>query len=173
MRRLLLVRHAKAEIPTGLDIERRLAARGREAAPLIGAYLKDEHLLPDLALVSPAERTRETWSLMRASLGAVETREERRIYEASTEGLLGVVHGVEAGVRTLLIVGHNPSIGDLARRLAGHGDRYAFARLAQGFPTAALAVLDFAGERWDEAQAQGGRLDRFVTPGSLGGPEDP
>src|SRR4051794_26954605 len=172
MRRLMLLRHAKAEIPMGLDFDRALAPRGRAAAPLVGAYLRDEQLFPDLAVISPARRTQETWELVRSGLGTVETRGERRLYEASREGLLAVIHGVEPGIRTLLMIGHNPTLGDLARRLVGHGDRYAFARMCRGFPTGALAVIDFDTESWDRVETGGGRLDRFVTPGSLGGTED-
>jgi phosphohistidine phosphatase len=63
-------------------------------------------------------------------------------------------------------------MGELARLLVGHGDRYAFARLSQSFPTSALAVIDFATESWAAIEARGGRLDRFVTPGTLGGADD-
>src|SRR5690349_11674029 len=142
MRRLMLMRHAKAEIPMGRDIDRALAPRGRKAAPLIGKYLKDELLLPDLALVSPARRTRETWDLVRRDLGQVDAREDSRIYEASKDGLLAMAREVASGIRTLLMIGHNPAMGELARLLVGHGDRYAFARLSQSFPTSALAVID-------------------------------
>ena len=61
MRRLMLLRHAKSNWPAGVaDRDRPLAARGREAAPLIGGYLAEELLLPDLVLISPARRTVET-----------------------------------------------------------------------------------------------------------------
>lgn len=172
MRRLMLMRHAKAEIPMGLDRDRKLAQRGREAAPLVGAYLKDEQLFPDFALVSPSVRTQQTWELVRPGLGAVEKREEPRLYEVPTDTLLTIVREVDPGIRTLLMVGHNPSIGELARQLVGHGDRYAFARMKQAFPTGALAVIDFAVDLWSEVEPRSGRLDRFVTPGTLGGPED-
>jgi phosphohistidine phosphatase len=102
----------------------------------------------------------------------VETREDPRLYEASKDGLLKVIHEVEPGIRTLLMIGHNPAVGELARLLVGHGDRYAFARLSRAFPTCAFAVIDFAAESWDRVEPRGGRLDRFVTPATLGGSED-
>jgi phosphohistidine phosphatase len=173
MFRLILLRHAKSDSPGGvLDIDRPLAARGREAAPRMGAYLKDEQLFPALALVSPAKRTRETWDLVQPALGEVETRFEPRIYEAPVARLLTIVQEVDPSVRTLLMVGHNPGFEDLARLLVGHGDRYAFARMTQKFPTAGLAVIDFPVESWPEVEPRGGRLDRFVTPKSLGAGED-
>lgn len=175
MRRLMLLRHAKSNRPEGVaDRERPLATRGREAAPAIGRYLADELLLPDLVLISPARRTLETWELVAPMLPEKPgTHVEPRIYEARTERLLHVVQEVEAQVRTLLMVGHNPGFEDLATLLIGHGDRYAAARMSQKFPTCGLAVLDFAIEDWRDLAPRGGRLDRFVTPASLGeGPDD-
>ena len=171
MRRLMLLRHAKSARMGGTaDIDRPLAARGREAAPRLGAYLRAEGLSPDLALVSAARRTRETWDLVRPALGDVEVRFEPRIYEAPTERLLAVVREVEPEVGTLLMIGHNPGFQELARRLAGDGD--ALARLGQKFPTAGLAVIDCPVASWADVHAGGGRLERFVTPKSLGGEDD-
>jgi phosphohistidine phosphatase len=173
MRRLLLLRHAKAASPAGSrDIDRPLAHRGREAAPLMGAYLKDEQLLPDLALVSSAVRTRQTWDLVQPAFGKVEARFEPRIYEAPAERLLAVLREVEPAVHTLLMVGHNPGFADLARALVGHGDRYAFARMVQKYPTAGLAIIDFDVENWTGVRPAAGRLERFVTPKSLGADAD-
>lgn len=172
MLRLMLLRHAKAGPASAQDFDRSLAPRGREAAPLMGAYLEEQQLFPDLALVSAATRTRETWDLVQPHLGEVEVRYEPRIYEAPPERLLAVLREVEPGIRAVLMVGHNPGFQDLARLLVGYGDRYAFARVAQKFPTAALAVIDFGEEDWAGVKPGQGRLDRFVTPKSLGGEED-
>ncbi len=173
MRRLMLLRHAKSDWPAGLpDLDRPLAPRGREAAPRMGAYLAAEGLLPDLALVSPARRTRETFALVEPHLGSPESRTEPRIYEAPAERLLEVVREAPPEALALLLVGHNPGFEDLARRLVGHGDRYAFARMSAKFPTAGLAVIDFAVEDWREVAPRGGRLDRFVTPKAIGAGED-
>ena len=173
MRRLMLLRHAKSDWPDGVaDIDRPLAPRGREAAPRMGAYLAAEGLLPDQVLVSPARRARETFDLVAPSLGGATVREEPRIYEAPAARLLQVAREGEADARALLLVGHNPGFEDLARRLVGHGDRYAFARLSAKYPTAGLAVIDFAVKAWSEIGPGAGRLDRFVTPGTLGAPED-
>ena len=173
MRRLMLLRHAKAAPPDGMaDIDRPLAERGRQALPRVAAHLADEQLFPDLALVSTARRARETWEVVAPRLGEVPARFEPRIYEAPVDRLLKVVREVGPEVRTLLMVGHNPGFEDLAKLLIGHGDRYAFARMAQRYPTAGLAVLDFAAEDWRAVAPGTGRLDRFVTPKSLGQDED-
>jgi phosphohistidine phosphatase len=173
MRRLMMLRHAKSARPAGVaDVDRPLAPRGREAAARMGAYLRGEGLFPDLALVSSSQRTRETWDIVGSALDAVEARFDSRIYEAPPERLLAVVREVEPDVRTLLLVGHNPGFEDLALRLVGHGDRSASERLSEKFPTAALAVIDFDGESWAEVAARAGRLERFVTPKTLGTDED-
>jgi phosphohistidine phosphatase len=173
MRRLMLLRHAKAgPLVAGGDLERPLADSGRAAAHALGAYLAEEQLYPDLVLVSPARRTRETWDALSESLDAP-MRIEPRLYDGDPERLLALVRESEPPVRGLLVVGHNPGTADLARRLVGHGDRYAAARMGKGYPTAGLAVIDFAAEDWAEVAPGGGRLDRFVTPESLGvGPDE-
>lgn len=171
MRRLILLRHAKSDHPPNVaDRDRPLAGRGREQAPLIGRYLASESILPDLALVSPAKRTQETWMLVSAAFAeTVARRDEPRLYAANAEAMIGVAAEAPEKARTLLLCGHNPGTHEAALALAGHGDRYALARLRQGFPTCAIAVLDFAVESWRDIEAHGARLDRFITPKSLGG----
>ncbi len=176
MKRLLLLRHAKSDWPDGVrDLERPLGDRGRHAAPRMGRYLRDEMLLPDLVLISPALRTRETWALVKPELaGSPAERLEARIYEAPASRLLDVVRETPDDVRTLLLVGHNPSSQELALTLTGFGDRYAASRMAAKYPTCGLAVLDLPEGGWADISARTCRLDRFVTPATLGaGPDDP
>ena len=173
MRRLLLLRHAKAARPQGiLDFDRPLASRGREAAARMGAYLRDEGLLPDLALVSPSRRTRETWDLVRPALGEVETRFDQSIYEAPAARLLAAVQEANPEARSVVMIGHNPGFEDLAKQLAGSGDPDALGRMSGNFPTSAVAVIDFPSDSWAEVESGLGRLDRFVSPKDLGVAED-
>ncbi len=173
MRKLILFRHAKSDWPEGVsDIDRPLGARGREAAPRMGQYLKDEGLLPDLVLVSPALRTRQTWELAAPPLEPVTMRFEPRIYAAAASNLLDIVREADDAAKILMLVGHNPGMQELAARLVGYGDRYAFARLTQKFPTAGVAVLDFDAESWRDLAERSARLDRFVTPKTLGAERD-
>ena len=175
MRRLMLLRHAKSNWPAGVaDRDRPLAARGREAAPMMGGYLAEELLLPDLVLISPAQRTVETWEMVAPMLPEKPaTHYEPRIYEAKASALLHVAQETEPAVKALLMIGHNPGFEELAQRLIGHGDRYAAARMSQKYPTCGLAVLDFDVEDWRDVAERSGRLDRFVTPASLGsGPDE-
>lgn len=170
---LLLLRHAKAGWASGtMDLDRPLSRRGHGAATLMGGYLRDEGLAPDLVLVSPARRTQETWDLVRPLVGDARAREDERIYEAPVLRLLSVVQEVEPEVRTLLVIGHNPGFEDLAKLLVGEGDQDAILMLGRKYPTAGLAVIDFPQEGWADVQPGTGRLERFATPKSLGGGED-
>ena len=165
MRRLILLRHAKSDHPAGVaDHERPLDDRGRRAAPAVGDHLAREGFRPDLALVSTATRTRETWAAVAAPLGAPEAQWHREIYEAPAERILGVIRGAPDEAGTVIVVGHNPGLGDLSATLAGDGPRKALTRLATEFPTAAYAVIDFDAARWADIAPGQGRLERFVRP---------
>jgi phosphohistidine phosphatase len=167
------MRHAKSSRPSGmLDVDRPLSARGRKAAVLIGDYLDDEELLPDLVLVSPARRAQETWSLVQPALGPVAMRPEPRVYDAPAARLLSIIQELDPMTETVLIIGHNPGCEDLARLLASHGDGEALSRMRQKYPTAGLAVIDCDCPGWANVKARGGKLDRFVTPKFLGAGED-
>jgi len=173
MLRLLLLRHAKAAWPGGvLDLDRPLAKRGQEASLVMADYLKRERLLPNLVIVSPARRTHETWERVQPIVGEIAMRPDGRIYEAPVGRLLEVVREVEPGIRTLMMIGHNPGFEELARLLIGEGDMDGILRLGQKYPTAGLAVIDFALEDWAYVAHKSGRLERFVTPKSLGNGED-
>ena len=168
LRQLLLLRHAKSAWPEGVpDFDRPLAPRGRKAAKRMGAYLINARLVPDLALISPARRARETWDRVRPHLGPIGERPEARLYEATAGGLLAIVRETEPEVATLMVLGHSPGLDELAKLLAGSGSEEARARLMRKYPTAGLAVLDFHIETWREVEAGLGRLDCFVTPRSL------
>jgi phosphohistidine phosphatase len=170
MRRLALFRHAKAERHGSHDHERPLAERGRTAAPAMGRWLADAGFVPDLVLCSTALRTRETWALAEPAFApdSVEVQFDRRVYAASAARLLALVQAADDAVERLLVVGHNPGLHDLADLLAGGGAAASRAALAEGFPTAAIVLLDFDLGRWRGVDAGQGRLAAFVTPKSLG-----
>lgn len=168
--RLMLLRHAKSEkaAPGARDHERRLDARGRDNAAMIGTYMERHALVPDRAIVSTAQRTRETWDGLAAALSAAPPATfEDRLYNAGTDAILAVARGTEPSVRSLLLIGHNPGLHDIARLLIASGDVEARERLNEGLPTSGLAVIDFAGEHWHLLHAHGGRLERFVSPRRL------
>lgn len=168
--RLMLLRHAKAEkAEPGMDDHaRRLNARGRSDAGLIGAYMARHDLIPDRVIVSTSQRTRETWEHLAAELGAaVSATFEHRLYNAGAQAILAVVQKSNPKVRKLMVIGHNPGVHDLARFLIASGDVDAREQLNEGLPTSGLALIDFAASDWCKLHAHGGRLDRFVTPRSL------
>jgi phosphohistidine phosphatase len=175
MRRLMLLRHAKSDRsdPGARDHDRVLNPRGRATAPRIGAYMASHGLVPDLVLCSTAARARETWELAAPAFSAPpKVVYEARIYQNNPKILLDLVKKTAAGVHGLLLVGHNPSFQAFADLMAasGHGD--ARLRLREKFPTAALAVIDFAVDAWDRVHPQSGRLDRLITPKLLEAPPD-
>ncbi|MBX6426884.1 MAG: histidine phosphatase family protein [Variibacter sp.] len=170
MRRLLLLRHAKSDWAVGgqRDIDRVLAERGRTAAPVMGHYLARHALRPDKIVVSSARRARETCDLIVPAFDRPPpVAVEARVYEAPAKALLEVVRETPPEVHTLLMIGHNPGIQELASLLMATGDIHARQSLLEKFPTAALAVLDFPVDHWSEVQPHTGRLDRFITPRAL------
>jgi phosphohistidine phosphatase len=78
-----------------------------------------------------------------------------------------MVKATAPAVRTLLVIGHNPGMHDLARLLIASGDVEARERLNEGLPTSGVAVIDFAGKDWRKLHPSSGRLVVFVTPRSL------
>lgn len=162
MKKLIILRHAKAVSKSApSDFERVLAARGQAQMKAVASTLTDPALRPDLAFVSPAARTRETWA--RTGLADhVETRFEEGIYEASVGTLLDIVRGAPDAAGCVIMVGHNPGLEALAQGLADREAGTGAARLAGGMPTAALAVLDLGVEHWAEAGPGQGELAAFI-----------
>lgn len=143
-RTLVVVRHAKAEPSGPTDFERALAERGHGDAAAAGAWLRDEGVRPDHALVSAALRTRETWTALAGGAGwDLEPELDRALYAADTEAALDLVRQVDDAVSTLVVLGHNPTMHSLAYTLDdGEGDAAAGTELTVGaFPTSAVAVL--------------------------------
>ncbi len=170
MKRLLLLRHAKSawDDSSLADIDRPLAPRGRANAARIGRELAARRWLPETVLVSPAQRTRETWQLVASELTAPPPPVFfSDLYMASAEKLLLRLRQAPKKTATLLMIGHNPAMEDLARRLAGKdSEPEALALLAEKFPTAGLARFKFDGE-WDELDFGAGRLTHFLRPRDL------
>jgi phosphohistidine phosphatase len=177
MRRLLLLRHGKADRHSaGGDRERPLTRRGEEDARRIGRFLLDEGMTPDLAVASNARRAKQTLERVLEAFPAHVTHLiENTIYLATIDHLMEILRQTPDKVSTLLAVGHNPGFAELALWLAGEGEAAEMTLLRAKFPTAALAVLDFETEHWAGVGKGAARLRRFVTPASLrgGGADDP
>jgi phosphohistidine phosphatase len=165
---LLLLRHAKAVGQTGDDFSRVLTDKGHADAVRLGAFLRDKRLVPDRALVSPAARTRQTLHDVQSTFGGrIATTEVAALYNATHQSLGDTLRGIDAAVETLMIVGHNPGIAELALTLADSGDLQDFDAMRSSFSPCSLAVIVFDHGDWDDARRGGGRLERFVTPSML------
>lgn len=140
---LILLRHGKSDWSGGEpDQLRPLARRGRRQVPEAGRWLAKNVGVVELAVVSPAERTRETWRLAAAELAVPPpVREDDRVYAGSARSLLGVLRELPGDVATVVLVGHNPGVEDLVASLTGRW---------VPMPTSALAVIDLPGP-WSAA----------------------
>lgn len=164
-RRLHLLRHAKAQpCAPGGDAERALSENGLAGAALIGEFIRGQAIAPDLVLCSSARRARQTVEAIAPALPAtVPVVTEDRLYLASANALLERLREVDDGVPSILLVGHNPGLHELAAGLLHNGERAAL----PSFPTAALAVEELTVGRWVELGAHTTTLVTFVTPGLL------
>ena len=170
MHQLLLLRHAKSSWDDAAmsDRERPLNARGRKAAAAMRTAMRDLGLVPDMVLVSTARRTIETLDALEPwdDTPLIEPMDD--LYLAGAERILDAVRAVTETVRTVLVIGHNPGLHDLALTLTD-GKLSApkpLRDMAPGFPTAGLAEFSIAGP-WERLGGGGGRLLRFLTPKML------
>ncbi len=172
MRQLLLLRHAKSswDDPKLPDHARPLNARGRQAAGAMHRAMRELGLAPDVILVSSARRTLQTLEALGPWDETPLIEPMDALYLASGPELLAVLNGVAETARSVLLLGHNPGLHDLAMHLAGKGavdsdDRVA-RKLAEGYPTGALAEFIVPGA-WEQLDGGGARLTRFLCPRDL------
>ncbi|WP_284164962.1 histidine phosphatase family protein [Frigidibacter sp. SD6-1] len=164
-RRLILTRHAKSawDDPMMEDHDRPLNRRGRRSALELGDWLHSRGYEPDQVLCSTATRTRETWAVAAAAPLEVTPRVDflDALYHASPDVMLAAL-GRATG-ETVMMIGHNPGIGELARRLAARAPTHPdFGR----YPTAATTVYDFQIEGWQGLKfGAGSVLDFFIPSG--------
>jgi phosphohistidine phosphatase len=164
-RRLVLLRHAKAEHHGGVSDEMRtLSPSGRKQAALVGSLMADAGLAPDVVLCSSAVRTRQTYELLATTLNvSSEVVVSEDLYGAGLSGTLAVIAEVPASVETVLVVGHEPVMSGVASVLAGpESDSAALARVRVGLPTGAFAVLEVASS-WSGLTRGSAVLTQFVV----------
>jgi phosphohistidine phosphatase len=166
MNRLILMRHAKAERDSGSgrEMDRPLSSRGVADAGLVARALADRGVRPDVALVSAAARTRQTWDAAHDAFGDVQVAIEPALYDASAGALRRAVEAQEDRAGCLILIAHNPGVHQLAVELLieGAASPTAIERFASGFPTGAAAVfaLDANGRA---------SLELFLKPRDVGG----
>ena len=155
--RLVVMRHAKAaQLPGSPDFERPLTDRGHRDAAAAGRWLAGRGLEPDAVLCSPARRTRQTWEAAAAELGTGATMPDLDdiLYAADAAAIREIIAATAPEVSTLLCVGHNPAMAQLAQEATGE---------PLEFPTAAIAVAVLPG-RWASAADGPGDLAGYWTP---------
>lgn len=166
MPRLYLMRHADAGAAPegGMDSDRRLTAEGGEAAARMGTWLAErldaEARTLDHVVFSGVARTQDTLNRVTPALEPMpEARADRRIYDATTGGLLVVLAGVPEGAQTALLIGHNPGLEGL---LAGLTDQP-----LRAYPTAGIAELELDSD-WGALGPGSAQLTAFAAPHMLG-----
>ena len=161
MKTLLLLRHAKSSKDDAAlrDFDRPLNDRGKDDAKLIGRFIRESSITPDLVISSPAKRATKTTELVLKSAGLnINVAFDERIYEADVHRLLAVVSQIEPAASVVMLVGHNPGFEDLVEMLAGR---------TTSLPTASLAQIDLTVEEWNKVRAGAGKLKWLVTPKDL------
>ncbi len=165
---LHLLRHAKATPQgEGTDRERPLEQRGRRAAQAVAAWAAEHRLAPALVLCSPALRTRQTLDIIAPAFARPpQILIEDALYLATARQLVARLRQVPASAASVMIVGHNPGLHELATLLSDVSGGPLMARLAAGLPTAALASYEVA-VPWSGLDRRLGSLARLVTPKDL------
>ena len=166
--KLWLLRHAKSSwSDPGLpDEDRPLAPRGEQAADRMRSYIAAEGLEPELALCSSALRARQTLARMLPALGTeLQVYIEPALYTFEADVLLDRLGRISSDVTSVLLVGHNPAIQDLAARVADRGD--ALPDVSRKYPTAGLAEITLGEGTWDSLAERPGELVRFIVPRDL------
>jgi len=162
MKRLILTRHAKSswDDPLMADHDRPLNPRGRAAATALGRWLASRGNIPGEVLCSDSRRTRETFDLAAAEMPeAPGPVLKSALYHAGPEVMLSVLRRATADV--VMMIGHNPGIGEFARRLLSrHPPGNSFSR----YPTGATMVADFAGSDWEQVDFGQATLVDFIVP---------
>jgi phosphohistidine phosphatase len=170
---ILLLRHAKSAWgqPGLTDHERPLSKRGERAAETMAEYIVHNAPRPDLILCSTAVRTRQTLAPLvhRLANPAPPIALEKGLYLATEGELLVRLRAVPEEVWTVLLIGHNEGIGELANALAGDGEPATLARLHEKYPTGALATLRLGEVPWQDLAPGHADLVAFVRPRDISG----
>lgn len=167
MTRLYLLRHAKARWaePGSRDYERALEASGRADAEQVASAMLLAGHVPDRVLCSGARRARETWQVASRHLAVADVRFMDELYSSDAAGYLDIVREV-GGDGSVMVVGHNPMMEDLANALSRGGEADALKAVARGFPTCGLAVIRFS-TPLARIAPEDGFLEEFIAPRDL------
>ncbi len=162
MKKLYLLRHAKASYPNGVeDKDRPLNERGVAACKQMNAYFKEHNIKPDMVLCSDSRRTTDTAKFV---LQGIDTKISytKKLYLATPGEILKELVGINSEISSVLVIGHNPSIQQMVIILTGVGDINTLAQIKNKYPTCALTEFVFNINQWDNIEPGNGELLRFI-----------
>ena len=161
MKTLYVIRHAKSswDDPFQKDFDRPLNKRGKTDAPRMGKRLKEKELAPDLLLSSPAERALSTCLIIAEKIGydPRNVHTDKRLYHASEDQLLSVVHGLNDANDEVMIFAHNPGLTDFVNKLSDEP-------VTNNIPTCGVVALKFPGGSWKTIAWKKGEMVFFDYP---------
>ena len=179
MKKLTLLRHAKSDWTdrSMRDFDRPINERGIRGAIAMGRYLAEQKTRFDCVIASPAVRVVETIDQLETSYGlSLKADWDRRIYLASSVTLMDLLRGLSGDPDHVLMVGHNPGLEDLIFDLVpDDGTSPLRDEVEDKLPTAALAVLELAIEKWSAIEEHCAKLVALTRPRDLDpalGPQD-
>ena len=170
MKTLTLLRHAKSgwDDPVQRDFDRPLNPKGRRAAALVGRHLRREGFGFDHVVASPALRVRQTLEEVASGYGrTLAPAWDRRVYLASAATLIDLIRELPDAAPTAMLVGHNPGLEDLVLLLVADAAPGLRDAVEEKYPTASVAELSFAVDRWADVRERAATLNRFVRPRDL------
>lgn len=157
MKKLYIIRHAKSSWSdeTLDDFERPLNKRGKANAPMMGERLKKKGVMPDIIISSPAKRAKSTAEIIAKQIGYKNILFLDDIYEATSETLSKIVKSLDESYKVVFLVGHNPSLNELAYKLAG---------FSENIPTCGIVEIEFKCKKWVEIAPANAKLAMFDYP---------
>lgn len=158
MKKLYIIRHAKSSWSdeTLEDFERGLNKRGKANAPMMGGRLKEKGVMPDIILSSPAKRAKSTAEIIAKEIGyKKKVLFDENIYEANVDELLKILMALDDKNKTVFLVGHNPSLNDLAQY---------YLDFEENIPTCGVVEIGFESDRWAEIEPKNAKLLFFDYP---------
>jgi len=168
MKFLYLLRHAKSswKEPGVDDHDRPLNKRGRHAAKIMATYLRRSEIKPYLVICSTATRAKQTLDPIVRAVNPPKVILKKKIYIGTEQGLWEQLWILPKGAKSVLLIGHNPALHNLALELAQTGKPLRFA--GEKFSTCAMASFRVRGA-WKALEPHGAELISFITPKTLGG----
>lgn len=160
MKNLILIRHAKSswDNPAWSDLERPLNKRGKRDAPIMGRLMKEQGLLPDLILTSPARRARKTASKIAKEVGYPKEQIiiAESIYLQGTTKLIELIGTQNDETNRIFLIGHNPEMTELASHLTRSN--------IDNVPTCGIVSIEFPFDSWRRVSEEAGILTLFERP---------